>query len=306
MNLLEAMRIFSAVVETGSLSEAARRLKISTSTVSKSLTALEERFNVSLISRTTRQLSVTEIGRNYYRRCTQILEDLDSAEAELSELTTAPRGSLRITAPTVLSLRHIAPRLARFAELHPEIHLDILLSNENFDLITEGIDVAIRVTAEPDPGLTAFPLTETRRVFCAAPAYLARAGRPASPEELPGHNCLVATGQTQHRWPYRHRGRTKHVLVQGNFVANNPDVVRCAALRGLGIALLPTWLVNEDLHGGTLERILAGHEPAPNGLFALTPPRRFLPRKTRCFIEFMQAELGSPPPWEIPATAEGA
>ncbi|SLN13159.1 LysR family transcriptional regulator [Oceanibacterium hippocampi] len=306
MNLFEAMRIFSAVVEAGSLSEAGRRLNISTSTISKTLTALEERVKVTLISRTTRQLSVTEIGQSFYRRCSQILEDVESAESALSEWTAAPRGSLRVTAPTVLSLWHISSRLARFAELYPHIRLDIVLSNENFDLIHEGIDVGIRIAAEPDPALTAIMLTETRRAFCASPDYLARKGIPTTPQELQSHNCLIATGQTQNRWPYREHGRTRHVLVQGNFVANNPDVIRNAAIRGLGVAMLPTWLINGDLRSGTLQPVLAGYEPSPNGLYIVTPTRRFLPMKTRCFIEFMQAEFDGLPPWERPDEQPGS
>jgi len=297
MDLYDAMRVFTTVVETKSLTQAGRRLNLSPSTVSKHLAALEERFGVTLLARTTRKLAVTEIGQSFYGRCTQILEDIEKAEVELSELRQRPKGSLKVTAPTVFAIRHLSPRLPEFLRQHPDIRLELLLTSDNVDLFQQGIDLAVRVTSVPDPGMAAVRLAPSRRVFCAAPAYLAQHGEPRHPEELQSHNCLIPISQTAARWHYED-GREMVVTVHGNFMANNPELIRHAVLGGLGVAMLPVWLVSEDLRRGALQEILRAFPTPSSAIYALAPDKRFTPLKTRRFTEFLKQIMQPVPPWE--------
>jgi len=304
MDLLDGMRVFTAVVETKSLTEAGKRLGLSPSTVSKYISALEEHFGATLLNRTTRKLWITEIGESLHGRCTQILEDVERTELELSELRMHPKGPLKVTAPPVFSMRYLAPRLPEFLASHPEIRLELVLTSESVDLAEQGIDLAIRITGRLDPTTTeAVPLCLSRRVFCAAPSYLARSGSPAHPAELKQHNCLIYNGLINNPWPYRDGEQLAEVFVGGNFVTNNLELVRHAALAGLGIVLMPTWLVAADLRSGALREILTDFKITPYSVYAVAPKKRYTPIKTYSFIEFLKGVFCPAPPWEA---ADGA
>ena len=300
MDLLDGMRIFAAVVETKSLTDAGRKLGVAPSTVSKALSALEERFGVTLFNRTTRKLRITEIGESFHGRCIEILENVEEAELEMSALRAHPKGPLKVTAPPVFAMKYLAPRLPEFLTRHPEIRLDLVLTSENIDLAAQGVDLAIRITGRLDPATTsALPLCISRRVFCAAPAYLARAGAPKHPSELAQHNCLIYAGLINNPWPYRDGEQLAEVYVGGNFVTNNLEISRQAAIAGLGCALMPTWLVAEDLRSGALVEILTDFKITPYQVFAAMPKKRYTPVKTYSFLEFLKEIFRPAPPWEI-------
>lgn len=300
MDLLDGMRVFAAVVETKNLTEAGKRLGLSPSTVSKYISTLEERFGATLLNRTTRRLWITETGESFHERCIQILEDVERTELELSELRMQPKGPLKVTAPPVFSMRYLAPRLPEFLAHHPEIRLDLVLTSENIDLAEQGIDLAIRITGRIDPTtMEAVPLCPSRRVFCAAPAYLEKNGEPQHPAELTRHNCLIYNGLINNPWPYRDDERLTEVFVNGNFVTNNLELVRHAAVAGLGIVLMPTWLVAADLRSGALQEILTDFKITPYSVYAVTPKKRYTPIKTHSFIEFLKEVFCPTPPWEM-------
>jgi DNA-binding transcriptional LysR family regulator len=298
MDLFEGMRIFAAVVETKSLTKAGQRLGLSPSTVSKSISNLEERFGVTLLDRTTRRLWITEVGENFHARCLQVLDDVARTEAEISELRVNPRGTLKVTAPPVFVMRHLATRLPTFLAEHPEIRLDLMLTSENVDLSEQGIDVAIRIASSVDPAFIAVPLAISHRAFCAAPSYLASNGTPTHPDQLVQHNCLVYNGLINNPWPYRDGERLAEVYVQGSFSATNLELVRQATLAGLGIALMPTWLVADDLRERRLQQVLTEFRITSYSVYALAPRKRYMPVKTKRFIAFLEEIFSPRPPWE--------
>ncbi len=300
MDLLDGMRVFATVVETKSLTEAGKRLGVAPSTISKYLSALEERFGVTLFNRTTRKLRITEIGEGFHGHCIEILENVERTELEMSELRVHPKGPLKVTAPPVFAMKYLAPRLPEFLAKHPEIRLDLVLTSANVDLAEQGIDLAIRISGRIDPTTTAaLPLCVSRRVFCAAPSYLAKHGEPRHPSALAEHNCLIYAGLINNPWPYRDGEQLAEVFVSGNFVTDNLEMVRHAAVAGLGIVLMPTWLVADDLRSGALVEILTDFKITPYSVYAVTPRKRYTPVKTYSFIEFLKEIFRPRPPWEI-------
>lgn len=295
-----SLRLFAAVMETQNLSQAARRLALTPSTASKRLSDLEARLGTTLISRTTRRLAVTAAGRTFHEYCLRVLHELDEAEAEMLDYNQVPRGHLRITAPTVLAVRHISPRLPDFMRRYPGISIEFVLTSRLIDLMSEAIDVAVRVMETPESGSTAERLCANRRVCCAAPAYLERFGTPRTPEELSKHNCLIAKGEIFNNvWSFKKGNRTKQVRVSGNFVADNGELIRDAVAGGLGIARLPAFLIGQDLKDGTVREVLAPHMLQNTALYAVLPHSRPRPRKQEVFVSFLKELFSPAPPWDL-------
>lgn len=296
---LTHLRVFVAVFETNSFSSAARRLSMTPSAVSRHMSDLESQLGARLVSRTTRNFVVTEIGRHFYSRCVNILEELGMAVMETQQYTQEPKGMLRITAPAVLAQHHIAPYIPRFLSQNPGLTVDMLLTSQIIDLVRSGVDVGIRVTSEVDPSYIAIKLAPNKRVFAASPAYLRRAGTPTTPDELTQHNCL--TSRAEHSaalWPIRTGSTVTQLRVTGNLIADNGEILLEATLQGVGIAMLPMFLAGPYLRSGRLVPLLDEHTVASTAIYAVLPQRKYVPRKARCFIDFLKEIFAPPAPWE--------
>lgn len=291
MDKLTAMRVFAAVVDEGGFSAAARRLSMSKSAVSTWIRDLEADLGTGLLNRTTRSVTLTEAGRRYKARVDQILADIAEAEDEAGSATLTPRGQLKLSVGTSFATRVIAPLIAPFMARYPEVQVDLSLSDRFVDLVEEGYDLAIRIGNLADSSLTARKLGETRRMVAAAPSYLAIHGRPETPEDLRHHNCLIYSVTNGAGWGFARDGKPFVVNVTGTLAANNGEVLREAAIQGLGLCFAPDFILGEALKTGALVPLLAEFEMPPLGIYAVFPPNRHLSAKVRSFIEFLAAEL---------------
>lgn len=286
---LTSLRIFARVVELQSFSEVARRAGVTPATVSKHVSSLEAALHARLVNRTTRRLFITDAGQRLYEHCVRVLQELDEAESELAEIKGEPAGSLHVTAPLMLAMWHLSPRLPAFMKRYPKVTVDINASIEKVDLFQERIDVALRIADTVEPGLVAFKLAPYRRTFCAAPAYLERHGTPQTPEALAEHNCLVSRGAVLNAsWPVQRDGTLGSVRVTGNLVADNGEIIRHAAIAGLGIAMAARWMVEDDLRAGRLTEILAEYAPTNRAIYAVLPRQGSLTPKVRAFVDFLR------------------
>lgn len=299
MDTLGSMAVFVRIVEARGFARAAEQLGMSRAMVSKHVRYLEQRMGVRLLNRTTRHVSLTGPGAEYYQRCTQILADVEQAESAAAAGTAQPRGVLRVNAPVSFGTLHVAAAVGKFVRRYPELTVDLTLTDRIVDLAEEGFDVALRLTNRPDPSLIARRLGRVRVVLCAAPAYLREHGVPAAPEDLTRHNCLgytywFAPGE----WRFKGPGGERVVRVSGNVRANNGEALRELTLTGAGILLAPRYLLAEHLRNGRLVQLLAEYEIEPLGLYAVYAERRNLPAKVRLFIDFLAEYIGDPPYWE--------
>ncbi|MEZ4382181.1 MAG: LysR family transcriptional regulator [Nannocystaceae bacterium] len=286
MQDLVAVEAFVRVVDRGSFSAAAADLGVAKSTVSKRIAALEERLGARLLYRTTRSVRPTEVGATYYERCLAVLAAAEEAERAVTRMQQVPRGRLRVSAPMSFGQRYLAPVVAEFMRDFPEVEVDLDLSDRMVDVIAEGFDVAIRVAALPDSSLIARRLAGSRRLVVGAPSYFRARGRPASPAALAEHDCLLyayqASGDT---WHFDGPGGAQAVRVAGRLRANNGDVLAVAACAGLGLALLPDFIVEPELRAGRLEPTLPEHCRAETALYAVYPHARHLVPKVRAFVD---------------------
>jgi len=299
---LQEMAVFSKVVAAGSLSAAARELGLSPALVSRRLAALESRLGVRLVNRTTRSLNLTVEGSRYYDACTRVLAEIEEADAEVAAGRVEPQGALKVALPASFGHQHVAPLVPQFAARYPKVQLALSLSDRSVNVMDEGFDVAVCIADLQDSSLAARKLAPNRRVVCASPAYLAAHGTPLTPEDLAKHNCLV-TSEFAASWEYKAPdGRSASVRVQGRYACDNWEVLREWALAGLGIALKSTWDVYRQLQEGSLVALLPGYAfHSDVAIYAVYPHRRFLPAKTRVFIEFLAQSFGPEPYWDRPA-----
>ena len=291
--------VFTRVAETGSFSTAARDLGLSKSAVSKRVAALEDRLGARLINRTTRRLSLTEVGVAFYERAVRILTELEEAEQAVSRLHGEPRGTLRINMPMSFGIGHVAPALADFMARYPELRVAMELTDRRVDLIEEGVDLAIRIAELPDSSFIARRLAPARRAVCASPEYWLRHGRPRHPAELADHTCLIYTYlSAQREWRFKGPKGPVSVRVSGCLEANNGDALRDAAVAGLGVYLAPTFIVGDDLRTGRLEEVLAEYEDSRLSVYAVYPHRQHLSAKVRAFVDFLVERFGPEPYWD--------
>lgn len=295
MSRLEDLDTFIAIVESGSLTAAARRLGRPVQSVSRALSSLEASVGVELLRRTTRQLSPTEAGAEFYQRVQPAVAEINEARLEAGSKLVEPSGLLRVAAPTFFAPPYIIPAAAAFMERYPKVELDIRLSGRFVDLVEERLDLAIRIGELRDSGLKAKRLGELRRVFFASPAYLAKHGCPSHPRELSRHQCVVRSEGPPHvRWPYLDEGVAKEIQVTGRFRSDNSGpMMRAAALAGVGIGFSPLWQILDLVDNGQLELILVDFEPPPAPIHALWQGRKLLPAKTRLFIDVVADHLRS-------------
>lgn len=293
------MNVFVAAVDAGNFSAAARLLGLSPSAVSKQIGRLESRLGARLLNRSTRRISLTDVGREFYDRSRSILADIDDAERAVASASDQPRGRLRITASISFGQRQIVPMVPEFVSRFPDVRVDVMFSDRVIDMVDEGIDVAVRVSAPVDSALIARQLVPDRRVVCASPEYLRRHGTPQTPEDLAAHNALIYSTVYSDTWRFDGPSGPAAVRVSSNFAANSGEAIRDLALGGLGIARLATFLVGPDIKAGRLVEVLPDwRDPQENIIHAVYPSRRLVPPSTRAFVDFLVEKLTPVPPWE--------
>lgn len=300
MDNLAAMQVFVRVVEASGLSAAGRTLGLAPSSVSRRLNELEALLGVRLLQRTTRKLSLTEAGETYYERAREITVAVEEATLAVIERRGVASGMLRVTVPASLARRHMAPAAAAFREQYPAVKVAMTVTDRMVDLVGEGIDLAIRAGQLEDSSLLARKIGEARRVLCASPAYLKRAGTPTAPQALADHDCLSFRRHPGTAlWRFRKSKHRVDARVSGPFSADDGETLVAAALAGLGLVLMPEWLVGPELAKGELIELLADHTPDPPStpLYTVFPPGPYSPVKVRAFIEFLAARFAGDYAW---------
>jgi DNA-binding transcriptional LysR family regulator len=306
MDMLNGMQLFTEVVRANSFAGAGRKLGMVPSSVSRQINALEQTLGARLLNRSTRKLSLTEVGRLYYEKAMRVLSDLDDANLVVSELSESPRGTLRVSAPVAFGRLYLAPALSQFLTRFPELSVDLTITDQIIDMVEEGTDVAVRIGVLQDSNLVARKLASSRCVICASPIYFEHHGTPQRPEELAHHNCLTykfVSGPVT--WTFRGADGLQHVKVTGNLQVNSVDALEAAASHGTGIVLLPIWSVMSLLRSGKLKTALReytvcyGHGETEKGIYAIHPHRQHVSPKVRAFLDFMVEYFENPHDWEI-------
>lgn len=293
MDKLRSMEVFVAAVDSGSFTAAAEAFNISPVMVGKHIRALEERLGARLLTRTTRRQSLTEIGRQYCERCRQILADIRAAESGAEAMRATPRGTLKINAPLSFGTQRLAPAIADYLALYPEVSVDLNLNDRVIDLVEEGYDMAVRIGALHDSSLIARPLVPYRMLICASPDYLARAGVPATPADLAAHQCLDFMHWNKRlRWKLNDADGEESEVPASRFRSNNGQALRMAALRGHGIVMQAELLLGEDIAAGRLVPLLEDYLPAPRPIHLVYPRDRQPTPKLTTFIDFMLERFG--------------
>ncbi|WP_159688830.1 LysR family transcriptional regulator [Cognatazoarcus halotolerans] len=290
------MQTFAAVVDAGSFVKAADVLEMSKAAVSRHVGELETRLGVRLLHRTTRRLSLTEEGEVFYQRCRELLSGLEEAEAELDSRSAAARGLLRVNAPVTFGIRHLAPLWGAFREQHPQVQLDVTLSDRTVDLVEEGYDLAIRIASLPASTLVSKRLASTRMVLCASPVYLQARGVPEHPLELAGHDIISYSYlATRDEWHFDGPGGPVSVKTAPVMHTNSGDTCRAAALAHQGIILQPTFLVGSDLVSGALVELMPEFRSLEFGIFAMYPTRKHVAPKVRALVDFLARQFAETP-----------
>lgn len=293
MDRIETMRAFSAVAQEGSFTAAARRLGMSTKLVSKYVQQLEAKLETQLLNRTTRSVSLTDVGAAYLGRCRSILEQVDELDSLVRERQTSLAGPIRITAPTGFGSTKLAQALIPFMLAHRDVSVDLQLSDNRLALVEEGFDLAVRVGALRDSTLIAKKLAAMLLIVSAAPAYLEKHGRPKDPKALATHDCLIDDNHSDATvWRFNAAEGEVSVKVSGTFSANAPSVIAQMAVGGLGIARSPHYVVEAALEDGRLERLLPAFTTGAFGLYALYPPNRHLTARVRALIDHLAETFG--------------
>lgn len=299
MDTLTSMKVFAAVVETGSFAAAAERMDLSRAMASKYLAHLEQHLGTRLLQRSTRKQTLTESGAAYYERCTLVLDALHEAEEVAASQTGTPTGQLRITAPVSFGVLHMGTILSSYLERHPGICIDVVLTDRRVDLIEEGIDLAVRIGELTESGLVARKLAASRMLVTAAPAYLARCGTPLAPADLEAHNCLIYSyASPADEWVLTGPDGGRHsVKVRGNLKATNGDLIKAAVLGGSGLMRQPLFLCAQELRDGRLVHVLGDHRCDDVAIQAVYPSRKYLSAKVRSFIDHLADSLAGQEDW---------
>jgi DNA-binding transcriptional LysR family regulator len=293
MDRLDALRLFCRVVETGSFSEAAREANLGQPQVSRAVAALEQRWGATLLQRSTRKLSLTEVGRRVYEQARELLQQHEELEAAALGGDREPVGLLRVSASIAFARSEIVPHVPAFLAAYPHVKLDLQTHDDRIDVVAEGVDLAFRLGPLDDSSLTARRIRGYRRQAVAAPTYLKKAGAPAEPQDLAGHQCVVFTTTVhRHRWVFAKGRRREEVEVGGMVSASSGRVLTDLVKLGCGVAFGPSFLFRQGLATGSLAPVLPDWSGPPLELHALWP-RRELPRKGRVFLDFMLPRLAA-------------
>ena len=288
---LDDMRIFVATVDAHNFTAAAKRLALSKQFVSRRVMALEEALGVPLLVRNTRKLAVTDLGQEFYERAKRILGEVEDAEQAMSLRRAGPRGLLKVSAPMSFGMLHLSPLVADFLREHRDVRFDMELSDRTVDVVGEGFDMAVRIGVLPDSTLIAQKLVDVNLVACCSPAYLRRRGRPAAPADLARHSCLLYGHGGVVTWEFAVDGAVKSFEVLGPLRANNGELIRDAAVAGLGIVRLPDFIVADALRSGRLVTVLDEFLPSPTGVYAVYPQHRQSSLTIRAFVDFLRKHL---------------
>ncbi len=300
MDKLAAMEIFTQVVGAGGFSAAARRMGLSRSAVSKHVAELETEIGVQLLFRTTRKMTPTEAGLAYVERCRAILEAVAETEAAISDAEQQPRGLLRVNAPMSFGILHLGPAVADFMGANPRLQVQMILDDRFVDPVAEGFDVTIRIAEMEDSSLIARRIVAARMAVCAAPEYLAVHGVPKVPDDLRDHDCLhYGNLPSSTHWRLTGEGDAYRVPIRARLCTNNGQALRDAALAGLGICALPTFIVGPELQAGRLASVLPDYSFGESTVHALYAPSRYLAAKVRVFIDFLVDRFRDRPSWDL-------
>lgn len=292
MDKLTSMNVFVRVAKAGSFAGAARDLGISRAMATKHIMQLESELNTRLFNRTTRNISLTEVGQSYLERCQQVLLDVEEMEAAVTHMQREPRGLLKISAPPVIGATQIAPALTEYLKGYPELSVEMVLKGGQVDLIDEGVDIAIYLGPISDTSLVARKLASSSLVVCASPEYLKQYGAPQDPEDLEDHSCLINWAiPPRNKWRFKGILGEREVTVTGRMQANMGDPIRMAAVNGLGLVMLPKYIVGRDIEKGKLVPIMEDYAIAPLDIHAVYPHRKYLSAKVRSFVDFIQEWL---------------
>ncbi len=301
MDKFAAITAFASVVEQSGFAAAARTLGASRSQINKAVINLEDDLGVQLLQRTTRRVSPTPSGQAFYEKCRAILDDLSEAERSLKDTSDRPAGRLKINAPLSFGMAHLGPALIDFMKRYPDITTELELSDRFIDPVSEGYDITVRIGApNPIPSLIDHEIVEMKRVLCASPSFLKDIGAPEVPHDLTQLPCLhygnLTAGDT---WELHNGERAETVRTQGTLCSNNGEVLRDGAVAGLGIAMLPTFIVGKELQAGRLVTLLPDWKPTALQLCLLYPPNRHLATRVRLLVEFIYDRFGDAPYWDL-------
>lgn len=301
---LNEMAIFVRVVDSGSFTGAAKYLGLPKSTISRKITQLEERLGVRLIQRTTRSLNLTDTGSTYYNQCSRILSEIEEANLAVTEMQTTPTGTLRLTAPVLFGSTVLASLVAEFIELHPMLNVELLLSDQQLDIIQDGIDIAFRVGQLEDSSLIGRYLGDVRGILCASPSYLEKNSTPATPDDLANHQLL-----NTFQWPQwtvlGPNNKEINIPVKARITVNDFASLFTLTVAGSGVAALPLMIAAPAIRAGALVPVLEDYPFESAAIHALYPSNRHLSAKVRSFIDFFLERVRPNPPWEItPSTQE--
>lgn len=283
------MKVFRRVVDANGFSAAARELGISNAAVSKHISDLEAYLGAQLLVRTTRRMSVTEVGQDYYQRCLSILQNIEDADLAAGSASMAPRGKLRVNAPMSFGLLHVAPLVSEFLLKYQGIEIDLVLNDQVVDLVEGDFDVGIRIgSALKDSTLISKRLANIDRILCGSPSYFGKHGHPQSLEELDKHRCLIySLSSSPGTWSFTKDGGFHAVEVTGPLTVNNSVALVEALTAGVGLSLIPTFIVEGKVQSGTLTQTLVDYRPTQQSLYAVYPQSKYVSQKVRLFIDFM-------------------
>lgn len=300
MERLDCDRMFIAVMETGSFTAAARRLSTSHGQASKLITRLEGELAVSLFNRSTRALKPTEVGLAYYERIRPLLAEYDALNDDVRDASKTPSGLLRVSAPVTFGSTQLTEHLIAFARRYPDIELDVSFADRLVNVVNEGFDLALRIGKLTDSNLIARKLCDIRIVTVASPVYLQQKGTPSHWSQLSEHHCIVDSNfRDPLTWLFQDENQQLHTQhVRGQIKFSNAEVCLRAAIEGLGITRLPTFVAGKALQEGSIISILSRYEAPPLGLYAIYPPAKYLTRRSRALIDFLAQSFAGTPKWE--------
>jgi len=290
MNLLNGMQLFVKSVETGNFSKLGRQIHMAPSSISRQISALEDKLGVRLLQRSTRNISLTEAGQIYYQRASKILIDIEQAQYAVTQLQANPEGSLRLNVAVPFGEMHIVPLIPKFLEKYPNVKIDLTLEDRTVDLVEERVDLSIRIGRLDDSSLVARKLAANRYVICASKTYFETSGIPHTPEDLSKHNCIIF--KHANIWHLNQGASLHRIPISGNFQANTGGALFSAAKSGIGIAMLPTWLVGRAIQESKLQQVLSDYEPVlanmiDSAVYAIYPASFYLPPKVRVFLDYL-------------------
>ena len=302
--MLDSLKIFIEVATEGSFTAVAKHRDVAVSSITRKVDSLEEDLGVRLLARTSRQIILTDAGEEFLPRARRIVADMEEAQHTLTNLNADPTGLLSVTVPAAFGRRHVVPMMAAFLQKYPKIAVEMHVSDQTVDLLAQRVDVAIRIGVLPDSNLVATRLAPMRRVACASPDYLARRGRPKTPEDLLTHNCLTYASAAHPAgwWCFPGVNRNAPLPVQATFKTDDTEALLVAAVAGIGIVHLASWMVHDKLIAGELVELLPGVKAMPDrqaaAIYAVRMPGRSHAGKAQLFISQLKAHIGDPPYWE--------